>query len=178
MKTVKIPVPRKFQSAIKWDTLEVVEFAFRSKRHANGYIVTMAAIWIPNIQRLVFGASACSPEDAVLIPLRGMQAFRREAARRSMGRARQHAFWVASGFKSRKSLIGPEGSSECMWHMTSSGGVKELATIFAKAVAGNAEAEAARVAVKKLMRKHPSIDLLRLVVDYVEMQHKGKAANE
>ena len=177
MKTTKIPVPKKFRSAIgatgalaEDNTTEVVEFAFRSQRHPNGYYVTMAAIYLPTIDRLVFGASACSPEDSPS---------RVEAANRSIGRARQQAFWILAGFKSRKSLIGPKGCSELHYNMDSPSNafnghntLHVLADRFAKAVAANAELESLRLSLRKLAKKHPHFNIAGWAKEF---GHSGQA---
>src|SRR3990167_8283962 len=170
MKTTKIPVPKKFRSAIgatgalaEDNTTEVVEFVFRSQLQPNGYYVTMAAIYLPTADRLVFGASACSPEDSLS---------RVEAANRSIGRARQQAFWILAGFKSRKSLIGPEGSAAIVYKLHSGIGVERLAGIFAKAVAQNAELESLRCSLKNLAKKHPHFNIAGWAKEF---GHSGQA---
>ncbi len=84
-----IPLPRKYVKPGVL-TLEVVEYSMRSRLMSNGYWITLAAIVIPSLDKTVFGASACSPEDEWSFD-------RADAANRALGRAKQVAFRLWSG---------------------------------------------------------------------------------
>jgi hypothetical protein len=95
-----LPLPRKyFKPGVL--SLEVVEYAFRSRKMPYGYWITLAAIVIPSKDRTVFGASACAPSDELSFD-------RNDAANRAIGRARQVAFRVWNGDVAVSPDISPE----------------------------------------------------------------------
>ena len=154
MKTVLLPVPKKFQRSIGKIDIEVIEFLFRTKLMPNGYKVTMAAIYTveaPHI--LAMGASACSPEDVL---------DRQEAAGRALGRARQQALYWITG-KLLPSLIGPAGEAVLEPFNVNCTNVKTVVSMFECAVAENAELANVRDALYKLRKAHSTFDFKEIL---------------
>lgn len=92
---VTVKVPKRLSKAHEY--IEWSEFKLQTRRMPNGYTVTLAFIQIGN--KLIFGASACSPYDTFI---------KASAYNRAIGRARQFAFQLLTGktiSKSMRSLL-------------------------------------------------------------------------
>ncbi len=90
---VTIKLPKRYNAGgafIEWQ-----EFKVQTRRMPNGYSVTLAAVFTGN--RIVFGASACAPDDYFV---------QSQAENRSMGRARQRTFEILTNRRhSGKTLL-------------------------------------------------------------------------
>ena len=158
-KSVQLRVPKKFIAKIGSTSVTVVEYSFRSRRMPNGYWVTMAAIVLPDMRRMFLGASACSPEDKFN---------RREAAARSIGRARQQALYALAGWGVRPTLLTPNRYDYCTdeagvfnmadtnVHDINAKSIEAFARQYEMKVAMNAEAEYIRMILLRLRRAHPN----------------------
>lgn len=104
MRLIETRIPKNYLGAIDYDRtvgyVDFAEFTFKSALQKNGYRVTIAAIVSPTLKHAIFGASACSPEDAFNFS-------RIDAANRSLGRARAQAFRALAGLELQESLITP-----------------------------------------------------------------------
>lgn len=78
---VSLKVPRRF--AKRLESVEWREFRLKTRLMPSGYRITLAFVAVGN--RIIFGASACSPGDFFV---------KSSAFNRAIGRARQTAFLV------------------------------------------------------------------------------------
>ncbi len=165
MREVEVRIPRKYSLSIvpsvtapdgqfcKW-----AEFSFRSKRMPNGYTVTLAAIYLKEQRRTIFGASACAPDDVF---------DGKRATEFSLGRARSQAFRVLAGELPEESLIGSVGRESLLHSNTDQDLIEEdirscAGTLYID-VAFNAEVRAIFDEYKLWQRMHPKIDLLYII---------------
>lgn len=88
---VTVKVPKRLSKAHEY--IEWSEFKLQTRRMPNGYTVTLAFIQIGN--KLIFGASACSPYDTFI---------KASAYNRAIGRARQFAFQLLTGKRISKNM--------------------------------------------------------------------------
>lgn len=88
---VTVKVPKRLSKSHEY--IEWREFKLPTRRMPNGYRVTLAFIQIGN--KLIFGASACSPLDEFV---------KASAYNRAIGRARQFAFLLLTGKTMSKSV--------------------------------------------------------------------------
>lgn len=148
MQTEIIEVSKRFQKLGCPAELEVIPYLFKPRRHKNGYIVTVVAVYVPSALRTIFAASACSPEDI----------FNADTAENIAGvRAMAQTIRVIAGIGARDSLIGVSGS-ETVLH--ANGKSLRLKTIYERLVpviAENAEKAAVRKEFKQMLRKHKTI---------------------
>lgn len=112
-------------------TVQWAEFGFRPVvDKSTGYIVTMAAVFLPSGSRgdgepkLVFGTSACSPQDSPFFD-------RSNGANRALGRARKQAVRVVTGAPLESTLCGTEDSVVRVQHVE-----EDTAAQFSRMAAG------------------------------------------
>jgi hypothetical protein len=145
--TVTLEVPPKLWTYLH-KTIEVHEFKLRARKMPNGYIVTLAAVCFQD--KIVFGATACSPDDYFQADM---------AWARALGRARQTLFATENrGYDRVLSLTEIEQRQMPFRHTGTNDRTSLFESVYSKAdwvyetVAANAETQAVMKAVAGLTR--------------------------
>lgn len=138
-------------------TVQWAEYTFRSQFiPRNKYWVTTACVIIPSRDKLVIGASACSPEDVF---------DRRQAGDRALGRARQVASWIVTGRKyweGYHSLLGSAANAVNDFDVAKAANagdilaqIENIVRSVELTVSRNAERVAFLAKVRRLKREYP-----------------------